>query len=83
MGAACPGAILRQIVTELDRRRIGDVVLVLHSVGFVNGAILLILFRMKPHGLRPSPRMIERELCNDLDSADAEEVVAPRPCASA
>ena len=110
---ATPDRCAEAIVTELDRRRIGDVVLVLHSlagvltrdlaarlghrlrgcvflsavvpppggsfvdsVGFVNGAILRILFRMKPHGLRPSPKMIERELCNDLDSADAEEVVA-------
>ena len=113
IGGATPDTCAKAIVAELDHRRTGDVVLVLHSlagvltrdlaarlgprlkgcvfvsavipppggsfvdaVGFINGAILRILFKMKPQGLRPSPSMIERELCNDLDPADTEEVVA-------
>lgn len=41
-----------------------------------NRLILRLLFRLKQNGLTPSPAMIRRELCNDLDEADAERVVA-------
>jgi len=46
------------------------------ALGFANRVILRILFRFNPKGLKPSPAMIRRELCNDLDPLDAEQVIS-------
>lgn len=46
------------------------------ALGFMNRQILRILFKFNPNGLKPSPTMIQRELCNDLDPQDTEDVVS-------
>lgn len=42
----------------------------------VNRLVLRSLFRFNPDGLRPSPKMIRKELCNDLDAEMTAEVVS-------
>lgn len=46
------------------------------AIGFANRTILRLLFKFNPKGLRPSPAMIRRELCNDLSEQDADLVVS-------
>ena len=46
------------------------------AMPFPNRIILRLLFRLRSGGLKPSPAMIRRELCNDLSEADAEMVVS-------
>ena len=42
----------------------------------VSRLVLRSLFRFNPNGLTPSPKMIEKELCNDLDAEMTAEVVS-------
>jgi pimeloyl-ACP methyl ester carboxylesterase len=42
----------------------------------VNRLVLRSLFAFNPDGLTPSPKMIRKELCNDLDADVAAEVVS-------
>jgi pimeloyl-ACP methyl ester carboxylesterase len=46
------------------------------TLGFAQRTLLHLLFRLNPRGLKPSPRMIRAELCNDLTPDDVEEVVS-------
>ncbi len=46
------------------------------TMGFPARLILPLLFRFNREGLKPSAAMIRSELCNDLDEADAEMVIA-------
>jgi pimeloyl-ACP methyl ester carboxylesterase len=46
------------------------------ALPLANRLILRLLFTLKPRGLKPSPSMIRRELCNDLSADDAELVVS-------
>ena len=46
------------------------------ALGFVNRVVLRLLFKFNQKGLKPSPAMIRRELCNDLDQQDADLVVS-------
>lgn len=110
---ATPEQASKEIEAQLDRQRVGTVVLVLHSLAGVlasslaerlgsrlqhliyvsavvpsagaafvdalpaaNGLILRLLFRFRKSGLKPSPSMIRRELCNDLSEEDTALVVA-------
>ena len=110
---ATPDGCATEPVAELDRRGVGSVMLVLHSLagvlapglarklgsrlthcvfvsavipppggafvdalGFANRLILRALFRFNPGGLKPSPKMIRRELCNDLTEQDTTAVVS-------
>ena len=45
------------------------------ALGFVNRVVLRLLFRFNPTGLKPSPKMIRAELCNDLSVSDAEQLI--------
>lgn len=102
-----------ELFSELERRGIDTVVLVLHSLagvlaaglatrlgsrlkgcvfisavippdggsfvdalGFANRTVLRLLFKFNPNGLKPSPAMIRRELCNDLTGQDGDQVVS-------
>ncbi|MDZ4181221.1 MAG: alpha/beta hydrolase [Coriobacteriia bacterium] len=47
----------------------------LSAMGFPMGWVMRVLFLLNPKGLRPSDAMIRDGLCNDLDSADAADVV--------
>lgn len=110
---ATPDNCAAALVAELDRRGVGSVVLVLHSLagvlasglstrlgprlkrcvfiaavippsggslvdalGFANRVILRVLFKFNPKGLKPSPAMIRRQLCNDLAPQDADHVIS-------
>lgn len=110
---ATPDGCATELVAELDRRGVGSVMLVFHSLsgvlapglatrlrsrlthcvfvsavipppgrafvdalGFPNRLILRSLFRFNPGGLKPSPKMIRRELCNDLAEQDTTAVVS-------
>ena len=44
-------------------------------LGFMNRQVLRVLFKFNPKGLKPSAEMIRSQLCNDLSSQDAEEVI--------
>lgn len=46
------------------------------ALGFMNRQILRVLFKFNPNGLKPSPKMIQHELCNDLEPPDTEEVIS-------
>ena len=46
------------------------------ALGFVNRVVLQLLFKFNPKGLKPSPTMIRRQLCNDLDPQIADLVVS-------
>ncbi len=46
------------------------------AVGLANGLVLRALFRFNRDGLKPSPAMIRKSLCNDLDEATTEMVVS-------
>lgn len=46
------------------------------ALGFMNRQILRVLFKFNPNGLKPSPKMIQHELCNDLEPQDTEEVIS-------
>lgn len=46
------------------------------ALGVVNRIILRVLFKFNRNGLKPSPAMIQRELCNDLTGPDADLVVS-------
>lgn len=46
------------------------------ALGLANRVVLRLLFKFNRKGLKPSPAMIRRELCNDLDEATAQEVVS-------
>jgi pimeloyl-ACP methyl ester carboxylesterase len=46
------------------------------AVGLANRFILRALFKFKPNGLKPSPSMIRRSICSDLDPTTAEEVIS-------
>ncbi|MBC8037251.1 MAG: alpha/beta hydrolase [Rhizobiales bacterium] len=45
------------------------------ALGFVNRVVLRLLFKFNPKGLKPSPSMIRRDLCNGLDDRSADLVV--------
>lgn len=46
------------------------------ALGFVNRVVLRLLFKFNPEGLKPSPSMIRRELCNDLGPSSTELVIS-------
>lgn len=46
------------------------------ALGVVNRVIIRALFKFNPKGLKPSPKMIRNELCNDLTDHDADLVVS-------
>jgi len=46
------------------------------ALGFVNRVVLRVLFKFNPKGLKPSPAMIRRQLCNDLAPQDADQVIS-------
>lgn len=46
------------------------------AVGLANRLLLRALFRFNRDGLKPSPAMIRKSLCNDLDEATTEMVVS-------
>lgn len=110
---ATPDSCAAALVAELNRRGVGPVVLILHSLagvlasglairlgsklkrcifiaavippsggsfvdalGFVNRLILRVLFKFNPKGIKPSPAMIRRRLCNDLAPQDADMVIS-------
>ena len=107
-----PDSCADRLMSELDARNIGSVILVLHSLAGVlaaplvarlgsrlrhivfvaaviprpggsfvdalplpNRFILRLLFLFHRNGLKPSPAMIRRELCNDLSASDSQLVV--------
>ena len=45
------------------------------AMGFPNSLVLKVLFKLNPHGLKPSESMLRAELCSDLSDADAAALV--------
>lgn len=46
------------------------------TLGFAHRVVLRLLYKFNPKGLKPNPSMIQRELCNDLDSRLADLVIS-------
>lgn len=46
------------------------------AFGLVNRIVLRLLFQFNANGLKPSPSMIQKELCNDLDAETTALVVS-------
>jgi len=46
------------------------------GIGLMNKLLLRTFFKLKPRGLRHSPSMIRRSMCNDLDPKTADEVIS-------
>lgn len=70
LGTRIEGLVYVSAVVPPEGKRFVD------SFGLMNRTVLRLLFRFNSRGLKPSPAMIRRELCNDMTEEDAELVVS-------